>query len=325
MFRQVNQLSGKDAVNERQIKAVLVALLCALFWLPPPTPAAAEAGSAGALRAKYQLHQARPPIQSSLPITIEAGQGGGRMRGDVYATLDYPYAQVVDTLRRGSNWCEIASLHLNVKACTHETRRDVTRLTFYSGRKHYQPPEASRPFIYEFRVQTHGPDYFRAVLTPDTVTRDTEQNQILVEAIPLGRDRVFLHVRYSFKYSLWMRLATGSYFATLGRDKTGFSVTGTDRLGRPVRATGIVGAVERNAVRYYLALQAYFSTLGVAGPDRYERRLSHWFDLTEQYAGQLREIGKAEYLSSKRRERAQQVRLQHSLDAASAAPPPGRR
>lgn len=324
MLRLDYHYSGKGAVNERQMKTVLAALFSALFWLSPSTLAVAETGNAGALRAKYQVHQARTPIQSSLPITIEAGQSGGRLRGDIHATLDHPYQRVVDTLRQGSNWCEIASLHLNVKACTHEVRRDATRLIFYSGRKHYQPPEATRPFVYQFRVQAHGPNYFRAVLTPDTASRDNEQNHILVEAIPLGRDRVFLHVRYSFKYSLWMRLATGSYFATLGRDKTGFSVTGTDRLGRPVRATGIAGAVERNAVRYYLALQTYFSTLGVAEPDRYERRLSHWFDLTEQYAGQLREIGKAEYLSSKRRERAQQVRLQHSLDAASAVAP-GRR
>lgn len=320
MFRQVYQFSGQGAVNERQTRAVLVALFSAVFWLPPPTPAAAETGSAGALRAKYQLHQARPPIQPSLPITIEAEQSGGRLRGDVYATLDHPYAQVVDTLRRGSNWCEIAPLHLNVKACTHEARPGAMRLTFYSGRKQYQPPEATRPFIYDFREQVHGPRYFRVVLTPDMATRDTEQNHILVEAIPLGRGQVFVHVQYSFKYSLWMRLAAGSYFATFGRDKTGFSVTGTDRQGRPIRATGIAGAVERNAVRYYLALQTYFNALDVTEPGRHEARLSRWFDLTEQYAAQLRELSKAEYLSAKRREREQQQRLQRRLDASAGRP-----
>ena len=305
---------------EQRTKVVLVILASTFLWAPLTEAADAQAAAATLLQAKYRQHQAQLLAQPLLPVTIDAAQAGGRLRGDVYVTLDYPYAQVVDTLRRGSNWCEIAPLHLNVKACTHEARHGATRLTFYSGRKHFQPPEAARPFVYELREQVYSPDYFRVVLTPDTAARDAEQNHILAEAIPLGRGQAFLHVQYSFKYSLWMRLAAGSYFATLGRSKTGFSVTGTDRHGRPVRATGIHGAVERNAVRYYLALQAYLSTRDVAEPERQERQLSRWFDLTEQYAAQLRELDRAEYLSSKRRERVQQARLQHSLDAHSAVP-----
>ncbi|OGI37444.1 MAG: hypothetical protein A2140_01855 [Candidatus Muproteobacteria bacterium RBG_16_62_13] len=307
-------------MNERRIMIVLAIFASTFLWAPLTEAADAQADVTPLLKVKYRQHHARLRAQPLLPVTIDAVQAGGRLRGDVYATLDYPYAQVVDTLRRGSNWCEIAPLHLNVKACTHEARHGATRLTFYSGRKHFQPPEATRPFIYEFRVQAHSPDYFRAVLTPDSVTRDTEQNHILVEAIPLGRGQVFLHVQYSFKYSLWLRLAAGSYFATFGAHKSGFTVTGTDRHGRSVHTGGITGAAERNAVRYYLALQTYFSTRDIPEPDRHERRLDRWFDLTEQYAAQLHEISKAEYLSAKRLERAQQLRLQRRLDTSAGHP-----
>lgn len=302
-------------MNGRYFVSVLLALVSAFLWPSRADAATAPSADIALLQAKYQAIAASSPGHASLPVHIEADQRDGRLRGDVYATLDYPYALVVDTLRRGANWCEIAPLHLNVKACTHEPRFGATRLTFYSGRKFYQPPEKTRPFVYEFRVPVHQPDYFRAALTPDTRTRDTEQNRILVEATPLGRDRVLLHFNYSFKYSLWMRLAADGYFATLGGGKIGFSVTGVDRQGRPVHATGIRGAVERNAMRYYLALEAYLGTLNTPAPERYERRLARWFDLTEQYAAQLHELDKADYLSYKHNERAQQARLQRELDA----------
>jgi hypothetical protein len=302
-------------MNERYFVSVLLALVSAFLWQPCAEAAAAQAEDIALLQSKYRVVAALLQDNTSLPVHIEAEQRDGRLRGDVYATLDYPYALVVDALRRGSNWCEIAPLHLNVKACTHEPRFGATRLTFYSGRKFYQPPEKTRPFVYEFRVRVHKPDYFRAALTPDTVTRDTEQNRIRVEAIPLGRDRVLLHFNYSFKYSLWMRLAADGYFATLGGGKIGFSVTGLDRQGRPVHATGIRGAVERNAMRYYLALKAYLGTLDTPEPERFEQRLAWWFDLTEQYAAQLHELDRADYLSYKHDERAQQARLQRELDA----------
>ncbi len=311
---------GNDAVNERRIKIVLAIFVSTLLWTPMAEAADAQAAVAAASPSKYQRHQARLQAQPLLPITIDSAQAGGRWRGDVYATLDHPYAQVVEALRRGSEWCQIAPLHLNVKACTHEARPGATRLTFYSGRKHFQPPEAARPFVYELREQVYSPDYFRLVLTPDTATRDAEQNHILVEVVPVGRGQSFLHVQYSFKYSLWLRLAAGSYFATFGAHKSGFTVTGTDRRGQPVYAGGITGAAERNAVRYYLALQTYFSTRDVPEPERFERRLNRWFDLTEQYAAQLHELSKAEYLSSKRLEREQQRRLQQRLDNAAGRP-----
>ncbi len=304
-------------MNDWRIRIMLATVAVALWWTPFANAADTRAAVPASLRAHYLEHQTKQQLRTPMPLTLDSRQTGGRFNGDVYATLDHPYAQVVETLRRGSGWCQIASLHLNVKACTHEPRDGATRLTFYSGRKHFQPPEAARPFVYVLREQAMGREYFRVALTPDAATKDAEQNHILVEVIPVGRGQSFIHVQYSFKYSLWMRIAAGSYFATFGAHKSGFTVTGKDRRGQPIPVGGIAGAAERNAVRYYLALKAYFTTLDGPESERYEQRLNRWFDMTEQYAPQLREMSKAEYLAAKRRERLQQARLQATIDSSA--------
>jgi hypothetical protein len=56
------------------------------------------------------------------------------------------------------------------------------------------------------------------------------------------------------------------------------------------------GSLERNAMRYYLAVIAYVGP----PPGQTEQRLRAWFQLTERYAVQLHELN--EYLDEKHRE-----------------------
>jgi hypothetical protein len=287
-------------------------------------PASAAAAMTTPLPVKYRQHQERLPSLPAPPVSVTLANRDGRLNGHISLELDQPHALVTDMLRRGSAWCEVAPLHLNVKACTHQTRDGATRLSFYGGRRHYQPPESARRHVYDIRVLSHNPDYFRAVLTPDPANADARHNRITVESFPLGNGRTFVHIEYSLRFSAWMRLAANGYFATLGRNKIGFSSAGTDRNGRPVPVRGLAGALERNAVRYYLALQTYFHTRDTPAAGRLERQLGHWFDLTEQYAAQLREMDRADYLSAKRRERVHQARLQAAIDATATLTPAGR-
>jgi hypothetical protein len=62
------------------------------------------------------------------------------------------------------------------------------------------------------------------------------------------------------------------------------------------------GAVERNTMRYYLAIDAYLASLAVPASQQSEKRLQHWFDATERYPRQLHEIDRTAYLSMKRSE-----------------------
>ena len=111
-----------------------------------------------------------------------------------------------------------------------------------------------------------------------------------------------LHLSYSYAFGGLARMATQAYMTTAGRDKVGFTVTGKTEDGRPVYINGVRGMVERNAMRYYLAIEAYFSSMTAAPAQQQEKRLSDWFALTEQHPRQLHELEREEYLAIKRRE-----------------------
>lgn len=282
-------------------------------------PLALGAGAAfAAASAPARLHQAaltQLERATGLPVLVESDRRGSVYSGSLHAILDYPYAQVAETLRVARNWCEIAPLHLNIKACTLEPQAaGRARLTFYSGRKHYQAPDQEHALAFRYEINAARPEHFEVSLVPDRAPQQLGAEPIVFQAMPLAAGRTLLHVRFTQRSTLWTRMAAQGYFATLGNGKVGFSVTGTDRNGRPVYVDGVEGAIERNAVRYYLALQAFLATQGAAAADRFQQRLNRWFDLTEQYRPQLHEMDKDAYLDHKRREREQQLRLQRAID-----------
>lgn len=110
-----------------------------------------------------------------------------------------------------------------------------------------------------------------------------------------------------------LRLAEKIYFATLGRAKVGFTVTGKDGDGNPVYIGGRRGAIERNAVRYYFAIQSFIDTLRYPEKDRFNARTSQWYDLTGRYRKQLYEMDKKDYLGFKTEERRNQMLLQQQI------------
>ena len=104
-----------------------------------------------------------------------------------------------------------------------------------------------------------------------------------------------------------------TYLATMGRDKVGFSVLDNDVQGMPVLVEGVRGIIERNAIRYYLAIQSYLDTLQVESDNRFNARISRWFELTESHPRQLHEMDKKEYVKYKQDEYADQQRLQKAI------------
>jgi hypothetical protein len=76
---------------------------------------------------------------------------------------------------------------------------------------------------------------------------------------------------------------------------------------------GIRGAVERNVMRYFLAVEAHVAALAAPEPERFERSLDLWFDATETYATQLHEMDRDAYLSMKRQEYQRQQALNQSI------------
>lgn len=245
-----------------------------------------------------------------LPLYLDSFEQGDRVHVDVYGIFAYPFSSVSSVLKEPASWCDIVALHPNVKACTYQNLEDAWLLTFYLGRKTFQPPQDARQVIYHFRDLERGPGYLDLALTAAVGPLGTKDHQLKFEALPLDGAKTFVHVTYAYKNSAFLSLAEKVYFSTRGRDKVGFTVAGTDERGKPVYITGPRGAIERNAVRYYFAIQAVMDSLPYPEKSRFNIRTSNWFDLTNRYPGQLFELEKRDYLSFKKKEYEQQVALQ---------------
>src|SRR5690606_18883171 len=111
----------------------------------------------------------------------------------------------------------------------------------------------------------------------------TRDYRIRLEAAPVDGERTFMHLSYAYALGLAARIAMQGYFATAGRDKVGFSVVDREADGRPVYVDGARGVVERNAMRYYLAVEAYLESLKIPPEKRLETRLRDWYAAIERY------------------------------------------
>src|SRR5690606_37674862 len=112
--------------------------------------------------------------------------------------------------------------------------------------------------------------------------------RISAEAVPLENGKTFMHMRYSYGFGGAGRFAMQAYLATAGANKVGFTTN------------GVRGAVERNAMRYYLAIDAYLDTMDAPEAQRVDQRLQRWFAATERYPRQLREMEKGRYVALKK-------------------------
>ena len=246
------------------------------------------------------------------PLFLESFERNDRVYVDVYGIFDQTFSNVVNVLNVPANWCDIVSLHTNVKACTYRELPGSWQLTFYIGRKVYQPPKDAHQVIYRYSKVMQRQGYMDINLNADEGPFGTKDHRMRFEALPLDRGKTFVHVHYEYTDSAALRVAEKIYFATLGLGKVGFTVTGTDKKGKPVYIGGPRGAIERNAVRYYFAIQSFMNTLRYPEESRFRMRIIQWYDLTIRYRKQLFDLDRKDYLAFKTMEHANQVKLQRS-------------
>ncbi|MBF0459381.1 MAG: hypothetical protein HQK99_15940 [Nitrospirae bacterium] len=247
------------------------------------------------------------------PLVMESYEQGSRVHVDVYGIFNYPADGIIDVLRVPANWCDIASLHTNVKACTYKELSGTWLMTFYIGGEGYQPLEDTRPVIYNYRNADEQQGYLDITFSADAGPFGTKDHKMRFEAVQLDEGRTFVHVSYEYSDSVLVRFAGNLYFLTLGRSKVGFTVTGTDKHGKPIYIGGARGSIERNAVRYYFAIQSFMNTLSYPEESRLNMRLSEWYDITSRYRKQFYELDKLEkkdYLAFKTKEHMNQITLQ---------------
>jgi hypothetical protein len=281
----------------------ILVLVCGVGFASGKISAAESDISVGPLRAKYaelgeQLRN--NPFQRAL--YLESSQSPTHLKGEIYAVVDYPFAIVNGALNNPAHWCDVLILHINVKYCNASRRADDTVLTVNIGRKFFQPLEDAYRLDFNYRAVVTTPEYFALELNADEGPLSTHDYRIWIEAASLEDGRTFLHVTYAYEFGLIGRLAMQVYLATIGRDKVGFTVTETLPDGQPVYIRGVRGVVERNTMRYYLAIDAYFDALITSPKDQLEQRLQKWYHSADQYARQLHEVERDDYLDMKRRE-----------------------
>ncbi|MDW7645215.1 MAG: hypothetical protein SCI25_09235 [Desulfuromonadales bacterium] len=251
-----------------------------------------------------------------LPLVLESVAQKGRVKVDVYGSFDFDFESIAEALQDQSNWCDILSLTPNVKACTYQGEQDDWRLTLYLGRKRYQAPQETYPFVYRARKIVRRQGYLDIELWADTGPFGTRDHRIGLAAMPLNGNRTFVHVKGAYRSSAVLRLAEKIYFATLGAGKVGFTVIGTNGSGDPIHIGGPRGAIERNAMRTYLAIQAFMSARHYPAAGVFPIRASTWYDLSDRYRLQLFELEKEDYLVIKSNERKSQEKLQREIDKA---------
>jgi hypothetical protein len=258
---------------------------------------------AGALRSKYT--ELREQLRSNpyhRPIYIESTEAGDTLKGEVYAVLDHPFQTLSKSLQDPGDWCDILILPFNTKYCHPAQNGNGAMLAMRIGRKADQPANEAYRIDFNLKPVAASADYFESRLTAGQGPVGTRDYRIVLEAVPLDARRTFMHLSYSYAYGGMGRLAMQAYLSTAGANKVGFSLAGKDGNGEPIYIGGVRGTIERNAMRYYLAVDAHLASLAAPPDQQLDKRLETWFNATERYARQLHEMDKAQYIAMKKGE-----------------------
>lgn len=279
-----------------------------------------EAQAAASLRAKHDILQDQlRDNQFRKPLYLDSTETSERVAGAMYTLLEHPFTTVSAALTAPGHWCDILSLHLNTKYCQAVTTAAGNVLHVSIGKKYDQPVEEAYRVEFAYHVAAKTPDYLQVKLSADEGPVSTRDYYIILEAIPLTQRRTFLHLGYSYGYGFAGRLAMKAYLGTVGRGKVGFTIVDQKPDGEPVYIGGMRGVVERNTMRYYLAIEAFLDALSAPPQQQLETRLRNWFSAAERYPRQLHEMEQDAYLDMKRKENLRQ-RSASSRATAPALP-----
>ena len=286
------------------------------------------------LAARFEQLRRQGAVQlGQKPVFLQSTETPERLEGEVLALIDHPVLRVRAALAQAAVWCDILILHLNVKYCRAARQPGpagaVDTLEVGLGRKYDEPLSGVHWLDFRFSASPSaaGPASPLGTSLPGTSSPGTSLPTVELRAPegPLGtRDiritvqtaeaaggRTLLQLRYAYAQGAAARWAMQVYLGTLGRHKVGFSLVPerADNPSGPLQpVTGVRALLERNTVRYYLAVDAYLDALALPPTQQLERRLLDWFAATERHPRQLRELDWETYLQMKRME----VRRQQS-------------
>ncbi|CAN7314504.1 hypothetical protein LJR230_001563 [Trinickia sp. LjRoot230] len=296
------------------LKAVLMASILMACWqlCLGGAPANGANGAATLLDTYQKLIPRLERNQFNRQMYLDSEESSSTLKGEVYAVMAYPFATVSGAFNDPSqgplNWCDVLILHPNIKYC--HTTGGNTLIVNVSKKEVAEELSATYRLQLEYDAATIGPGYLQVKLHADQGPLNTRDYRIALEAVALGDDRTFLHLTYAYSYDMIGRLAMKVYLAAFGRGKVGFTEIADPSADQPKYIGGMRGLMERNTMRYYLAIDAYLGALSSPPEKRLEQRLAAWFAASERYRRQLHEMDRQEYLQMKYDEYRRQQTVQ---------------
>lgn len=228
------------------------------------------------------------------PMVLKSSDTANGLTGDVFALVDQPLPVLALALATPAKWCEAMLLHINNRRCTVTTAASGEAITLSVVRKYDQPVESAFVLPFAFNLIDKTAQHLEVRLGASSGPLGTSNYRIVVEAVPADATHTFLHFSYAYDANFLAHTAMQAYLATFGRSKVGFTVIGQTPEGASEYIRGMPGLVERNAMRYFLALDAHVN----AGKEAESAR-NAWFTATEKYPRQLHEVDRATYLELK--------------------------
>jgi hypothetical protein len=260
-------------------------------------------GSAAALQGRFAaMKEDLAHNAFKRPLLIRSIEAPQAVSGEIHAIVDQPFSTTGAALGKPSQWCDVLILHLNTKYCRPGTDAERLTVRLRIGKKYDQPMEEAHRVEFAFRVMPSSPVYLQVMLEAAEGPLGTSDYRIVLEAAPAQDGRTLVRLSYAYAFGVVGRMAMRAYLGTAGRDKVGFTADGAHSDGRPRLVRGTRGVVERNTMRYFLAIEAYLGALSTPPRGRVEKSLADWFAGSERYPQQLREMELGDYLAMKRKE-----------------------
>ncbi len=254
-----------------------------------------------------------------IPISLDSTARNDLLQGEVLGIMQHDFSSARDIFTQPEHWCDTLLLHLNTKACVYQNGHEPT-IHLYSGRKFYQPIAKATRISLNFDIADRHDDLVRVRLHADKGPMGTSDYTIELTAIPLpasAREQrqhqySLLRLRFSYRTNWLARRMMNLYLNHMADNKEGFTIVDRQQQ-QPVYIKGLPGIIERNTMRYYLAIHTRLD--GVKQAHSMQQQFEHWFDATEIYHRQLHEVSKHDYLQAKSRELANQRHQQQRIHA----------
>lgn len=297
----IARLHGPNAMSIVPCKQHCAILLAAAAMTMGSRAVRADDSSA-ALRANYAATSARladSPFHR--PLYLDSSEAHGRFEGSIHARIDQSFERVRSTLTTPADWCGVLLLMPNIADCRPSDDKGVSTLSVGLVRKFDDKPEQAMPVRFSFSTQQSDDGVQIQLQAPDGPL-GTHDYRITLEAIPLAADQSFVYLRYAYEYGWAANMAGKAYLASSGSDKVGFSVRGHKPDGSPQYIGGLRGAVERNAMRCYLAIESHLAAAAQSQTASFDTSLQLWLHAIAQFPRQLKEEDPAAYRAAKQRD-----------------------